>query len=200
MKEHFVSILRKNDTPSCEFRQAASSLAKLLLAEAANYLPLQSLQIHTPLGIAKGAHLTHRVVLIVILRAGLAMLPAAMDLFPQSPIGFLGIRRDEETSTPHLYYQNLPKISSKDWILVLDPMLATGGTASLALEKLQQTGASLPQTILISMIAAQEGVDTFKKFSPLTQLVLAAIDPELNKKKFIVPGLGDFGDRFFDTV
>jgi uracil phosphoribosyltransferase len=127
------------------------------------------------------------------------MLPAFIELFPSAPIGFFGIRRDEKTAKPHLYYENLPKISFHDWVFLIDPMLATGGSATLALAKLKESGASLSQTMLISIVAARQGADQIRKNFPEVILITAAIDPALNDRKFIVPGLGDFGDRYFGT-
>ncbi len=194
MKENFLTILRQASTPPSLFRQASHSLARLLAAEAAQRLPLQSVKVQTPLTTAQGSVLTHRVILVPILRAGLALLPAFAEVFWGAPIGFFGMRRDEKTAIPSLYYVNLPKITSKDWVFLLDPMLATGGSSALALERLKQAGASLKQTTLVSVIAAQEGVDLIRKQYPQIGLIAGAIDPALNDRKFIVPGLGDFGD------
>jgi uracil phosphoribosyltransferase len=199
MKEIFLTILRQASTSPSQFRQAAHRLSHLLAAEASSQLPLQGVKVQTPLSSSPGSVLSHRVVLVPILRAGLALLPAFEELFPAAPIGFFGIRRDEKTAAPHLYYQNLPQISENDWVFLLDPMLATGGSASLALKKLEEAGAQLSQTTLVSVVAAQEGVDLIRKRFPDTGLITVAIDPALNAHKFIVPGLGDFGDRYFDT-
>lgn len=146
-----------------------------------------------------GSTMPNRVILTTILRSGLAMLPAFVELFPSAPVGFFGIRRDEKTAEPHLYYENLPKISSLDWVFLIDPMLATGGSATLALTKLKESGAHFNQTMLISIVAAQQGADKIRKIFPAITLITAAIDPSLNDRKYIVPGLGDFGDRYFGT-
>jgi uracil phosphoribosyltransferase len=182
MKEHYLEILRKNSSSLLEFRTAAHGLAKLLFADASTRL----------------AH--RRVIVVPILRAGLAFLNAALEFFPNAPVGFFGIRRDEKTALPHLYYENLPKISPQDWILLLDPMLATGGSALLALEKLKAAGAVLDQTMLISAISSMPGVDALERRFPQVGHFSAALDLSLNAKKMIVPGLGDFGDRFFGTM
>ena len=199
MKENFLTTLRQVSTTPLLFRQASQSLARLLAAEAAQSLPLHSVKIQTPLGPTSGSHLSERVILVPILRAGLALLGSFEELFADAAIGFFGMRRDEKTAIPRLYYENLPKITSHDWIFLLDPMLATGGSSSLALQLLEKAGASLNRTILVSVIAAQEGVDLIRKQFPQTRLITGAIDPALNDHKFIVPGLGDFGDRYFDT-
>lgn len=199
MKQLFLTALRDNETTTAEFRHAAHQLSLLLAAEAANLIPLASRSVHTPLGTSPGAILASRVVLVAILRAGLVLLPSFQKLFEDAPIGFFGVRRDEKTADPHLYYENLPTFSERDWIILLDPMLATGGTSCLALNRLRKAGASPSQTILVSIVAAQEGIEIVKKEFPSLNLITAAIDPALNTKKFIVPGLGDFGDRYFDT-
>ncbi|MBF8263834.1 MAG: upp [Parachlamydiales bacterium] len=200
MKEIFLTTLRQSATPPTAFRQAAGELSRLLAAEASRLIPTQTIQIQTPLSKATGARLSHRVILTTILRSGLAMLPSFQELFPAAPIGFFGMRRDEKTAIPRLYYQNLPKITRDDWVFLLDPMLATGGSSFLALEILADAGASPSQCVLVSIVAAQPGVDVIRKKFPALKLVMGAIDPSLNDRKFIVPGLGDFGDRYFDTV
>ena len=200
MKEHFLTILRAQSTTTASFRHATQGLARLLAAEAAARLPLERTKIQTPLSQTVGKRLSERVILVPILRSGLTLLGAFQELFEEAPIGFFGMRRDEKTAIPRLYYVNLPKITSKDWVFLLDPMLATGGSSILALEKLAQEGASLNQTILVSVIAAQEGIDQLHQRFPQTSVITAAVDSTLNDRKFIVPGLGDFGDRYFDTL
>lgn len=199
MKEAFLTTLRNSTSSLSEFRTAAHQLASLLATDAASLIPLEPGIVHTPLGSSQGATLPP-VSLMVILRAGLILLPAFQKLFPEASIGFFGIRREEETALPRLYYQNLPQDLDQNWIILLDPMLATGGSAHLALQHLKESGAALNRTILVSVLAAQEGVDRIKKQFSAVSLVTAAIDPALNAKKFIVPGLGDFGDRYFDTT
>ena len=201
MKDYFLTILRDEQSKAEQFRKAADSLAQLLAAEAAQKVPLSPVQVKTPLGIlTSGNKLTHRVVLIPILRAGLALLPAFQKLFPSAPIGFFGIRRDEETTLPHLYYQNLPQLFPNDWIFLLDPMLATAGSACLALQKIHESHGHESQTTLVSVLAVEEGVKKLHTQFPQTTLITAGIDPTLNGKKYIVPGIGDFGDRYFGTI
>lgn len=200
MKELFLTALRDKNTSMPEFRKAAHAISKLLALEAANLLPLQSTLIQTPLGKTSGSSMPYRVVLTTILRSGLAFLPAFEEIFPDAPIGFFGIRRDEMTAAPKLYYENIPQISKKDWILLIDPMLATGGSSGLALSKLKDLGATMKQTILITVVSSQFGIKAVQQKFPEIKLVTAAIDPELNDRKFIVPGLGDFGDRYFGTT
>ena len=201
MEEHFLTILRDSRTKTPEFREAANCLAELLAARAVQKTPLKPTPIKTPLNAPiKGEELSCRVILVPILRAGLALWPAFQRLFPSAPIGFFGIRRDEKTALPKLYYENVPKISKEDWVFLLDPMLATGGSACLALQKLQEFGALQERITLVSVLAAKEGIEAFHKKFPRASLITAAIDPLLNDQKFIVPGLGDFGDRYFGST
>ena len=200
MKEHFLTLLRDRGTPMALFRDAARELARLLAAEASLLLPLQTTHIDTPLAPAAGKRLSQPAVLIPILRAGLALLPAFQELLPEAPIGFFGMRRDEKTALPRLYYENLPPLSPNGWVLLLDPMLATGGSANLAFDRLKSLGQDLAKAILISIIAAPEGVRALKTRHPEVRLITGAVDMKLDAKKFIVPGLGDFGDRFFGTL
>lgn len=200
MKEHFLTILRDRNTPMRPFREAARELARLLAAEASHLLPLKTTHIDTPLAPTSGKRLAEPALLIPILRAGLALLPAFEELLPQAPIGFFGMRRDEKTALPRLYYENLPPLSPSGWVLLLDPMLATGGSANLALDRLKSLGQDLTKALLISILAAPEGVRALKSRHPEVRLILGAVDEKLDAKKFIVPGLGDFGDRFFGTL
>ena len=154
MRDFFLTSLRQASTTTMQFREAAQALSRILAVEASTHIPLQSIKVQTPLGEAVGTTINHRIVLTTILRAGLAMLPAFQELFPTAPIGFFGIRRDEKTAEPHLYYQNLPKMTSHDWVLLVDPMLATGGSCTIALSKLEESGVNLKQTLLVSIISA----------------------------------------------
>lgn len=199
MKEHFLTILRDKNTGLEVFRNAAKELSRLIAAEIVDLLPLQKKTVQSPLAPATGAHLAQRVVLIPILRAGLVFLDTFLELLPSSPVGFLGIRRDETTTLPHLYYQKLPPLSPSDHILLLDPMLATGGTANLALNHLQSAGADLSKTTLVSIVAAPEGIHAVRRNHPKTQIYTLAVDQKLDAHAFIYPGLGDFGNRYFGT-
>ena len=140
-----------------------------------------------------------RIILVPILRAGLALLPTFQEIFEAAPIGLLGIRRDEKTALPYLYYEKLPFLSPADQIFILDPMLATGGSANLALDRLAAQGADLDRATLITIIAAREGIHSVKKRHPQVGIYSVAVDEELDSRKYIVPGLGDFGDRYFGT-
>lgn len=169
----------------------------LMAAEISSQLPASSYPVATPLGACLGEKIQERIVLIVILRAGLALLPSFMQLFPSAPIGFLGIRRDEKTFLPHAYYENIPTPSGNDCVFLLDPMLATGGTAVYALNRLKEMNFEISRTHLVSILAAQSGIQAVKEAFSEINIYSVAVDEKLNSKKYIVPGLGDFGDRYF---
>ena len=195
MRKSYLTLLRNEKTPTDLFRQASHQLACLLAAEASALVSEAGKRVKTPLGEAEGATPSQRIVLVPILRAGLILIPAFLNYFPDAPIGVMGIRRDEKTAIPHLYYENIPSLKPTDRIFILDPMIATGGSALLAIEFLKKKGAS--QLALIGLIGSKEGLDRIEaKYPDLTQII-AAKDPVLNPQKFIVPGLGDFGDRYF---
>lgn len=183
MKDHFLAILRDRATDCSAFRSAATKLSRLI-----------ALDICPP--VAQGHQ---RIILIPILRAGLVLLSPFQEFFESAPIGFLGIRREEETALPHLYYEKLPRLTHTDQILLLDPMLATGGSANLALDRLKASGADLSHVTLIVILAARIGLAAVEKRHPQVRIYTVAVDEKLDSKKFIVPGLGDFGDRYFGT-
>jgi uracil phosphoribosyltransferase len=179
MKEALLAQLRDRTLSMESFRKITEDLARLMAAD----LKIPSSQ---------------KVILIPILRAGLALLPAFQNRFPQAPIGLFGIRRDEQTAFPHLYYENIPPYSEGAQILLLDPMLATGGSANAAIDRLK-TRQRAP-ILLVSILSCLEGIQAIQKRHPDVGLYTVATDPELNAAKYIVPGLGDFGDRYFGTV
>jgi len=199
MKEHFLTILRNNETKTPAFRSAANTLAILMAQEAVKDLALEKLPIVTPLAPTSGATLKEGVILATVLRAGLVFIPPFLSFFPNAAIGLFGIRRNEKTALPNLYYENLPEISKTTHIFLLDPMLATGGTAAISIQKLIEKGGNPSRISLVSLLAAKPGVELIQKKFPKVRIHTAAVDPELNAKKFIVPGLGDFGDRYFGT-
>jgi len=198
MKDILLTKLRRQETPCEEFRAATLELAELLAADAAQCIPSKRTRVTTPLSSAAGVVPVGRVVLVAILRAGLSLLPAFMKLFPGSPIGIFGIRRDEVTKEPHLYYENIPALLPDDHIFLLDPMIATAGSVILALEHLG-VHISPSQITVVGVLAATPGMQKLKHRFPVVRTLVAAEDPELDSRAFIVPGLGDFGDRFFGT-
>lgn len=197
MKESLLTILRDEKTSVGHFRQAAQQLADLIAAEATTFVEETPKAIKTPLAKAEGMSIHQRIVLVPILRAGLVLVPSFLKYFPDAPIGVFGIRRDEATAAPQLYYENLPVLKSTDFVFLLDPMIATGGSALLALQHLIDKG--ITKIILVGILGSKEGVEKIKKQHPNVEILVAAKDPELNSRKFILPGLGDFGDRYFGS-
>jgi uracil phosphoribosyltransferase len=193
-----LTRLRDVSTPSPEFRQLVNRLASLLAYEATKDLRTESVTVQTPLTRAQGKALTQRIGLIPILRAGLSMVDPVLEMIPSAEVWHLGLYRDEETAQPVKYYSKLPPERPVDVALVLDPMLATGGSAVDALGTLRDWG--VPHVKLLSLIAAEEGVKRVESTFPNSQIYVCQIDPDLNDRKFIVPGLGDAGDRIFNTV
>lgn len=196
--QHFLTQLRDDRTGPVEFREHIRRLAVLLACEATRDLPLTAAAVNTPLAPVEGRKLSQRVGLVPILRSGLGMVDAVLDLLPQAEVWHLGFYRDERTLQPVEYYKKLPAKHPVDVALVLDPMLATGGSAIAALDALREWG--VPHVKLLAMIAAPEGIAHVHQHSPETEIVVGAIDSHLNDRGYIVPGLGDAGDRMFNAV
>lgn len=196
--EHHVTRMRRASTRSSEFRDLVRRLAALMAYEATQDLPTKPYRVETPLCPADGVQVKGRVGLVPILRAGLGMVDPVLDLLPMAEVWHLGLYRDEDTAQPVRYYDKLPPKRPVDVALILDPMLATGGSAAAALMTLREWG--VPQVKVLSLIAAQQGVDAVASQFPEAQIYVCQIDPELNAHKFIVPGLGDAGDRIFNTI
>lgn len=199
LKNLLITKLRDKCTSRAEFRDSAMQLAKLLALEAESVLETEKISIETPITKTTGIKIKGSVVTIVILRSGLVLLPAFIEQFPNCSIGFVGMKRDEKTAKAHLYYQNLPKISPNDQVIILDPMIATGGSSTGTLKILTDLGVEQRQILFVGVIAAPEGVKIMQKAFPNIKIIVAITDKGLTPKKFITPGLGDFGDRFFGT-
>jgi uracil phosphoribosyltransferase len=193
-----LTRLRDKSTPPPEFRQLVHRLASLLAYEATKDLQTEAVVVQTPLTSTEGSRLAQRIGLVPILRAGLGMVEPVLELIPSAEVWHLGLYRDEETAKPVKYYSKLPEERPVDVALILDPMLATGGSVMAALTTLRQWG--VPQVKLLSLIASEEGVKLVESEFPESQIYVCQIDPDLNDRKFIVPGLGDAGDRIFNTV
>lgn len=195
-----MRVLRDKKSTMAEFRNATNTLAQALVYQATQLLQTKTVTVATPLEQPAKAHtLAGDIVLIPILRSGLALLPVFLQVFTNAKVGFFGMKRDEKTAKAHLYYQKLPTITPNDQIILLDPMLATGGSTTDALSILTKQGIKQEQIIYVGVIGAQEGVDHLKKEFPAVRFTIAAVDQQLNAAKYIVPGLGDFGDRYFGT-
>ncbi len=193
-----LTRLRDKSTPPAEFRSLVSRLASLLAYEALKDLRTEPVTVETPLTKTQGSRLAQRVGLVPILRAGLGMVEPVLELIPQAEVWHLGLYRDEATAKPVKYYSKLPEERPVDVALVVDPMLATGGSAVAAMTTLREWG--VPQVKLLALIASEEGCKVVESEFPDAQIYVCQIDPQLNDRKFIVPGLGDAGDRIFNTV
>lgn len=192
-----LSILRAWKTSTDEFRRNLQALSVLLFAEASRAWPTEKIEIETPLQACAGVRLARPVVLVPILRAGLGMLDGISRVLPDARIGHLGLYRDEETLRPVTYYSRLPARIADAQILLLDPMLATGQSACEAVSLLKANGGRHIQ--LLCVVACPRGIARFGDAHPGVQIVTAAVDPVLNRVGYIVPGLGDAGDRYFGT-
>lgn len=199
MKDILITILRDKKTSTAKFRKAADNLATNLANETMHCLEKQKVPIQTPLIKTAGYRIKNKVILVPILRAGLALLPSFLKTFEDAGVGFIGLKRDEKTYEAKLYYKNIPKISPKDNVLILDPMLATGGSLVEAIKILINAGAREEKIFYVGVVSAPEGLANLKKYFPKVQTVIAVHDQKLNKNKYILPGLGDFGDRYFNT-
>ena len=193
-----LSILRDKNTTPNEFRSSINRLSMLLAYAATENLDTRDIEIETPLCKTRGSCLTDRIGLVPILRAGISMVDAMLNLIPTSEVWHLGLYRDEETAQPVGYYNKLPNKPTVDSAFVLDPMLATGGSASMACETLKKWGVS--DIKMLSIIAAPEGVERLQTDFPDIVIHTCAVDERLNEQKYIVPGLGDAGDRIFNTL
>jgi uracil phosphoribosyltransferase len=190
--------LRDKRTPPEEFRRAATRISVLLAAEALCDVPAAEVTVDTPLGPAPGRRLGADVVVVPVLRAGLGMLDAVLELVPGARVGHIGLQRDEMTAVASQYYSKLPAQLDASFVLMIDPMLATGGSAVAALDLLQRAGARTVRMICI--VAAPEGVALVERHHPDVAIYTPVVDRELNPQKYIVPGLGDFGDRLYGTI
>ncbi|EFO81386.1 uracil phosphoribosyltransferase [Oscillochloris trichoides DG-6] len=194
---HKLALLRNELTEPKKFRELVREIAQLLFYEATQDLPLAPLTVQTPLAPAQGYAVADRVGVIPILRAGLGMAEAVVEILPTMHVWHLGLYRDHETLQPVTYYNKLPAEPDIDISIIVDPMLATGGSAVAAVDILKRWGAK--QIKFLGLIAAPEGVQLLRTAHPDVAIYLAAIDSHLNERGYIVPGLGDAGDRQFGT-
>ena len=195
--QHNLTRLRDRETSSTEFRRLVGEVATLMIYEATRSLTVGPRNVVTPVGKARGTKLTSRVLLVPILRAGLGMLDSILQLIPDARVGFIGLKRDEATLQAVSYHQSLPADATGYEVIILDPMLATGGSAIAALDLVKARGAKSVR--MVNLLAAPEGIKAVLAHHPDTQIYTAAIDQKLNAKGYIVPGLGDAGDRIFSS-
>jgi uracil phosphoribosyltransferase len=190
--------LRDKRTPPEGFRRAATRISVLLASEAMRELPATDVSVETPLGPAPGRLVTPDVVVVPVLRAGLGMLDAVLELVPHARVGHIGLQRDESTAVASQYYSKLPGGLEKSYVLMIDPMLATGGSAVAALTLLSRAGAK--RVRIVCIVAAPEGIALVEQQHPDVVIYTPVVDRGLNDLKYIVPGLGDFGDRLYGTI
>lgn len=192
-----LARLRDATTSPEVFRHLSRRLATVLVLEATRSLPVRDVTVTTPVGTASGQALATPLVAVPILRAGLGLLEAVTDLLPEVSVGYIGLERDDATLRPTSYYVKVPPLADRP-VLLLDPMLATGGSASVAVRLLRERGAT--DVRLVCVVAAPEGVERLAAEHPDVGIVTAALDERLDDHGYIVPGLGDFGDRLFGTA
>lgn len=200
MQDALLTLLRDRDTEYDLFRITANKLSYLLAAQAAEKLETISVAIETPLAQTTGTFLAHDIVLVPIVRSGLALLPSFMEMFESSRVGFVVLQRDEETALPQLFYAKFPEFTENTRIIILEPMIATGGSVASALKIINDKGIPNEHIIVVSVVVSSEGLKNIQDSFPGVTLIYADEDPHLNARKYIVPGLGDFGDRYFGTV
>ena len=197
VNKHKLTIMRKTTTGTKDFRQNLDEIGSLMTYEITKSFPTRDVKITTPMGETIGKELDKDVVLVPILRAGLGMVSGIQQLIPTAKVGHVGLYRDEETLEPHFYYAKFPPNIANSTVLVVDPMLATGGSATAAIDYVKKTGAT--DIKLVCLVGVQEGIDAVEKAHPDVDIYLAAKDEYLNEIGYIVPGLGDAGDRIFGT-
>ena len=193
-----VTILRDKNTDSETFRAALQRVSNILAVELSKEFRLTETEVETPLEKTQGAKLAHDIILVPVLRAGLGMVNGFLQIIPEAKVGHIGLQRDEETLKPIEYYYKVPKHLETAEVVMLDPMLATGGSASEALKYLKKRGAT--KLVFACLVAAPEGIDKIKSEHLDVKIYAAALDRQLNSKGYILPGLGDAGDRTFGTL
>lgn len=196
---HKLTRLRDRATPTAEFRRLMREVGAILTVEATRHLPLTEIVVETPIAPTRGWRLDPAPAVIPILRAGLGLAEGLLDLLPDADVGHLGMYRDEETVRPVPYLERLPANLGARGVVVVDPMLATGHSAAYALDLLFTRGARPEATVLMALVAAPEGVAEINRLFPTVRIVTAALDERLNERSYIVPGLGDAGDRLYGT-
>ena len=197
LKDHYLTIIRDKETDFENFREYSSKLSYLLFIEGTKNISTKVKPIETPLTSIDGLEIENENVAIAVLRAGLGLVDGVKNLLPSTSFGYIGVQRNEETATPEYYYENLPNLENKN-VFILEPMLATGGSLSFAIDKVKEHN---PKSIIaLTVISAPEGIERLKKEHSDITLVTAKIDEKLNENWYIVPGLGDMGDRLFGTT
>jgi uracil phosphoribosyltransferase len=192
-----LTVMRDASTPPHLFRRQLNLLGRMLFLEATRDLPVETIRVQTPITETNGVKLARPMVFVPILRAGLGLLDGILSLVPDATVAHVGIKRNEETALPQPYYANLPPVIAEAEVFLLDPMLATGGSAVEAIHQVKAAGAT--RITMICVVSCPEGIAALSKAHPDVKIVTAAIDDGLNERSYIVPGLGDAGDRYFGT-
>ena len=196
--QHKLTIIRNKDCGTREFREVVNEIAELMVYEVCRDMPLEDIEVETPVATAVEKRLAgKKVVVVPILRAGLGMVDGVLEVLPAAKVGHIGMYRDEETLQPHEYFVKMPDHLDKREMIIVDPMLATGGSAIAAVDALKKRGAKSIR--FVCLVAAPEGVKALREAHPDIDVYAAALDDHLNENGYIVPGLGDAGDRLFGT-
>lgn len=195
--QHKLALIRDEDTGYKKFRELATEITMFVCYEALKEVKLKTVQIKTPVAEAEAQKIAEELVVVPILRAGVGMLEGILDLVPTARVGFIGLYRDEETKEPVAYYQKLPEQTKGGLCILIDPMLATGGSTVAAIDEVKKQGAE--KVIVVCIVTCPEGLALVAEAHPDVRVYTASIDKELNEHKYIVPGLGDAGDRLFGT-
>ncbi|KXB38043.1 uracil phosphoribosyltransferase [Aerococcus christensenii] len=199
--QHKIALLRDKNAGSKDFRELVNEITVFVAYEATRDLPLEEVTIETPITTCKQKMITGRKMAVVpILRAGLGMVEGILSLSPAAKVGHIGMYRDEETLEPHEYFFKMPSDIEERQVFVVDPMLATGGSAILAVEALMKRGVKAKDIKFLCIVSAPDGVEALQKAYPEIHIYTAALDEKLNENGYIVPGLGDAGDRLFGTL
>jgi uracil phosphoribosyltransferase len=195
--KHSLTILRDKNSSTEVFRRHTAIVSQIMIIEATRDLTLQTEEIHTPLAKTTGFKIDKSIVFVPVLRAGISMLIPAREFLPWAPVGFIGLERDEKTAVAREYYKKFPSDLNDKHVLVLDPMLATGGSLIDTITNIKKNSAK--KISVICIVAAPEGINKLNERHPEVDIYSAAIDSHLDPHKYIYPGLGDFGDRYFGT-
>jgi uracil phosphoribosyltransferase len=195
--QHKLSIIRDVETGHKRFRELATEITEFLCYEALKNIKMKEVEVQTPMAVAKCHKIDTDLVVVPILRAGVGMLEGILELVPTARVGFVGLYRDEVTKKPVSYYERFPPQTKGGTCIIIDPMLATGGSTIAAIDLLKKSGAG--RIVVICIVTCKDGLALVEKAHPDVPVYTAAIDEELNENKYIVPGLGDAGDRLFGT-
>lgn len=196
--QHKLALIRDVDTGHKMFRELATEITMFVCYEALKHIKVKEVDVQTPMAIAKCHMIDEDIVVIPILRAGVGMLDGILSLIPSARVGFVGLERDKETARPFTYYEKMPPQIRGGISIIIDPMLATGGSTAAAIDVLKEHGAT--NIVVVCIVTCPEGLRRIADAHPDVEVYAASIDPELNEKKYIVPGLGDAGDRLYGTA